>query len=105
MRSSKERRANIRFSEEEYSRVSNDAVSYGETVPGIVKAVYFDHLPPLPKYAREDAVRILAAINRVGNNINQIARQVNTGIGGNVATLLQEAVTYLSILKAHTVGA
>lgn len=105
MKSSKERRANIRFDEDEYIRICSDAQIYGETVPSVLKAVYFERLPPGPKFSKDDAIRISTAISRVGNNINQIARHLNSG-GGTTAiqTVLTEVAEQLRILKYFAVG-
>jgi len=58
MKSSKDRRANIRFNEAKYKRISNDAKMYGETVPDALKTVYFERLQPEPKFRADDAIRI-----------------------------------------------
>lgn len=105
MKNSKERRANIRFEEEEYIRVCSDAKIYGETIPGVMKAVYFERLPPDPKFSKDDAIRIVAAINRVGNNINQIARHLNGGSDHSVVSpVLVDVAEQLRILKCFAVG-
>lgn len=105
MKNSKERRANIRFDEQEYIQVCSDARIYGDTVPAMLKAVYFERLPKAPKFSKEDALRILTAINRVGNNINQIARHMNSGGSANsVNPVLTEVMEQLSILKYFAVG-
>lgn len=101
----KERRANIRFDEQEYIQVCNDTRIYGDTVPGMLKSVYFERLPTAPKFSKDDALRIVMAINRVGNNINQIARHLNTGGGQNsVSPMLMDVTEQLSILKYFAVG-
>jgi len=105
MKSSKERRANIRFDEDEYMRICNDAKIYGETVPGVLKAVYFERLPPGPKFSKDDAVRISTAISRVGNNINQIARHLNSGGGASaLGAVLTDVAEQLRVLKYFAVG-
>lgn len=105
MKSSKERRANIRFDEDEYMRICNDAKIYGETIPGVLKAVYFERLPSAPKFSKDDAIRISTAISRVGNNINQIARHLNSGGGANaLGTVLMEVAEQLRVLKYFAVG-
>jgi Bacterial mobilisation protein (MobC) len=105
MKNSKERRANIRFDEAEYLQICNDAKIYGETVPGLLKGVYFDRLPSAPKFSKDDAIRIVTAINRVGNNINQIARHLNSG-GSQTAVnpILIDVTEQLRILKYFAVG-
>jgi hypothetical protein len=106
MKSSKERRTNIRFDEEEYLQVCSDAKVYGETVPGVMKSVYFDRLPPSPKFTKDDAIRIVMAINRVGNNVNQIARHLNSGGSlPTVSSVLTDVSEQLRILKYFAVGA
>lgn len=106
MKSSKERRANIRFDEDEYMRICNDAKIYGETVPGVLKAVYFERLPQGPKFSKDDAIRISTAISRVGNNINQIARHLNSGgAAGGLGAVLTEVAEQLRVLKYFAVGA
>jgi hypothetical protein len=105
MKSSKERRANIRFDEDEYMRICNDAKIYGETIPGVLKGVYFERLPPGPKFSKDDAIRISTAISRVGNNINQIARHLNSGGGTNaLGAVLTEVAEQLRVLKYFAVG-
>lgn len=105
MKHSKERRANIRFDEQEYIQVCNDARVYGDTVPAMMKAVYFERLPSAPKFSKDDALRIVTAINRVGNNINQIARHLNSGGSPNaVNPVLTDVTEQLSILKYFAVG-
>lgn len=106
MKNSKERRANIRFDEAEYLQLCNDAKIYGETVPGLLKAVYFTRLPSAPKFTKDDAIRIVTAINRVGNNVNQIARHLNSGGGHSaVISVLTDVTEQLRILKYFAVGA
>ncbi|MGE0175140.1 MAG: plasmid mobilization relaxosome protein MobC [Oligoflexales bacterium] len=105
MKLSKERRANIRFDEQEYFQICNDATIYGDTVPGMLKAVYFKRLPPAPKFSKDDALHIVMAINRVGNNINQIARHINSGGSPNaVNSGLSDVRHQLSLLKYFVVG-
>jgi len=105
MKNSKERRANIRFDEAEYLQLCNDAKIYGETVPGVLKAVYFERLPTAPKFTKDDAIRIVTAINRVGNNVNQIARHLNSGGHSAVIPVLTDVTEQLRILKYFAVGA
>lgn len=105
MKDSKERRANIRFDEEEYIQICSDAKTYGETIPAMLKAVYFERLPADPKFSKDDVIRIVAAINRVGNNVNQIARHLNNGSDqSQVLAVLMDVAEQLRILKCFAVG-
>lgn len=79
MNQSRHNRSHLRFTAEEYERLVTDAKTYGETIPNLIKAVYFKKKLPPPAMAKGDAERVLAALNRIGNNVNQIARQLNAG--------------------------
>lgn len=71
----------------------------------MLKAVYFERLPSAPKFSKDDALRIVKAINRVGNNINKIARHLNSGGSPNtVNQVLTDVTEQLSILKYFAVG-
>src|SRR5690606_37039490 len=73
MQQSKMNQTHIRFTEEEYARVLNDAEAYGKTVPEMIKSVYFGAKIARPTLSHDDAQRIIAALGRIGNNVNQIA--------------------------------
>ena len=48
----------------------------------------------------------MTAINRVGNNVNQIARHLNTGGGSSeVNPVLADVAEQLRVLKYFAVGA
>lgn len=105
MKNSKDRRANVRFDEDEYIRICSDAKIFGETIPSVLKAVYFDRLPKEPKFSKDDVIRIVAAINRVGNNVNQIARHLNSGSDqSQVMAVLRDVAEQLHFLKCFAVG-
>lgn len=79
MRISTQKRANIRFSEREYQRLQKDAHAYKISIPTIMKKVYFRKNLPQPAMGPDDARRVHIELIRIGNNVNQIAKQLNGG--------------------------
>ena len=77
-------RANVRFSEREYERIVQDERERGLTIPLLLKEAYFQGRPTTILLTKEDRKEIVTELSRQGNNINQIARQSNAGVIGNV---------------------
>lgn len=70
-------RTNVRFSEAEYNKICEDSANLGETVPNLLKQRYFSNRITRPMFDKEDTRKLQVELNRIGNNINQIAREVN----------------------------
>ena len=79
MRTSTQNRANIRFSEKEYQRLQKDAHLYKRTIPILMKDVYFRKKLLQPAMGPDDARRVHVELIRIGNNVNHIAKQLNSG--------------------------
>ena len=70
----------IRMSPEEYRIVATDAKTTGESLPDLLKRVYFSHQKRVAVLMKkEDLHTILGQLGRIGNNINQVARALNSG--------------------------
>ena len=76
-------RANVRFSEHEHEQLIKDEKARGLSIPLLLKDAYFDGKPTAILMAKDEAKALLLELLRQGNNLNQIARQVNAGILGN----------------------
>lgn len=70
----------VKFSLIEYKRISEAARSTGESIPALLKEAFFKRTKLTPVFDRESAQKLISAINKVGNNLNQIARRVNSDI-------------------------
>ena len=73
------RRKEVVFSEKEYSYLEAKALEYKRPVGEFIKLCVFSHLQE--RYLLHDEAlfhALLMEIRRVGTNVNQIARQVNT---------------------------
>lgn len=97
-------RHNLRFTPEQYATIRQDAEAYGMRISELIKSVYFNKRPQAPALHREDAQRIFVALTRIGNNINQIARQLNAGFAQGFNPAIEEARDALVALKHFAIG-
>jgi len=104
MNPSRLNRSHLRFSAEEYARLVEDARVYGDSIPNLIKAIYFKKKLLQPAMSKDDADRVLAALNRIGNNINQIARQLNAGFREGFNPAVQEMAESLRAIKTFILG-
>lgn len=69
----------IRFTVQEYQRLTalcqKSGLSVSEVVRSVLSGVELRERPP------DDLRKLYTEINRIGNNINQIARKINAGLG------------------------
>ena len=68
---------NIRVNEAEYAKIQASARIMGLTVPKYCKHLVMQSKLKEPKLADEEYQKIIVDLSRIGNNINQIARQLN----------------------------
>ena len=68
---------NIRANEAEYAKIQASARIMGLTVPKYCKHLVMQSKLKEPKLADEEYHKIIVDLSRIGNNINQIARQLN----------------------------
>ena len=69
----------VQLTEEEMKQVENLCISYGEKVQKLFRRLIFGVELPKVVLHPEGSRDLLGAINRIGNNVNQIARRVNEG--------------------------
>jgi hypothetical protein len=95
----------IRWTDEEWARISGKADRAGLAVAAFMRALGLDgdagpraqRRPP----ADHKALRqILGEMGRIGNNINQIARALNSGEMANIPNIQKAIDAYLEIRNA-----
>lgn len=69
----------VRLSEKEFLRISNDSQLIGESIPWLLKRAYFKGPIVNPLMDKDSAVGLMKELNRIGTNINQIAKHLNSG--------------------------
>ena len=73
--------SHVRFTEIEYKRIQRMQQTTGLSVPDILKKNTFERMGiERPLYDREHADRAIVELKRIGNNLNQIAKQINSGL-------------------------
>ena len=89
----------VRMPPEDWRLAEKIAISYGETIQRLFRR--FIHGVEIPKVVLhpEGSREILIAINRVGTNINQIARRINEGSRAGWYHEFQEASQELAKIR------
>lgn len=73
--------SHVRFTQNELRRLEKMQKATGLSIPDILKKNTFNRVDlERPLYEREHAEKIMTELKRIGNNLNQIARQINTGL-------------------------
>jgi hypothetical protein len=72
--------SHVRFTDDELSQLEKDERTRGVSIPVLLKEAYFEGRPTAILMTKEDQKQILLELQRQGNNLNQLTRQVNAGI-------------------------
>ena len=70
----------VRMNAKEYERIRKESQSTGKSVPELLREAYFSSAPRKVLMNREDVVTLRKDLSRIGNNINQVAKKVNSGL-------------------------
>ena len=69
----------VRLNKDEHAKFLAAATALGITIPQLIKKVMLHGPLPAPLMSANDHQVISTQLARIGNNVNQIARKVNTG--------------------------
>jgi hypothetical protein len=94
----------VRFSDEEWVRIQNDHFVTGLSIPALLKLSYFKGPPLSPLMTPVDQRATLDALRRIGNNVNQIAKQLNSGFREGWNDALAEVRDSLAALRQFVTG-
>ena len=94
----------VSFSENEYRRITNKANRLGKSIPSILKKSHFRKKPVTPVFSFDDAKKLISALARIGNNLNQIARKINSGFAEGYNDHLRSVSEEIRVLKTCAVG-
>jgi hypothetical protein len=74
-------RTTVRMNNEEYQKIKQDSDYSGETIPTLFKKSYFkNNFKIYSQEEKEDLKKLKSELSRLGNNLNQIARKLNSGL-------------------------
>lgn len=88
----------VRLTENEYRHLKNDAEVTGKSIPLLLKRAYFVGAPLVPLMRKDDVTTVMSQLGRIGNNVNQIARQLNSGFRAGFNDDLAEVRRMLTLL-------
>ena len=70
----------VRMSPLEYRRIKEDSEKLGKSIPELFRESYFSQLPKRVLMRKDDVTLLRKDLNRIGNNLNQIAKKLNAGL-------------------------
>lgn len=70
----------VKFTADEYKEISEDAKITGKSIPMLLKAAYFPGRRVRVLMNKEDQERWYRELRQWGNNLNQLAKRVNSGL-------------------------
>lgn len=73
------KRTTVRFTDEEFDRITEEAKLSGESIPALLKKSHFRGKKLRLLFDETERHWICGELRRIGNNVNQIARRVNSG--------------------------
>ncbi len=102
----KTRSSCVKFSENEFIEIKKAQVTTGESIPTLLKNAFFQNSLKLrtPMFSDVEARKITNQIARLGNNINQIARKVNSGLAKGWSQEIREVIQELKIIRQFLLG-
>ena len=73
-------RSHVRLSPLEYKQIKKESKESGKSIPELLRNSYFGKLPRKVLVKENDLDVLRKDLNRIGNNLNQIARRLNSGL-------------------------
>lgn len=88
-------RTNVRFTPHEYRKLLRDQLLTGRSIPWLLKTRYFQGELKPPAFDYETSRAILRQLAGIGNNLNQIAKRVNSGLFVGIQEQVSAAIKLL----------
>ena len=70
----------MRLSPSECRRIKKDSKVSGKSIPELLRDSYFGKLPVKVLVNKNDLDILRKDLNRIGNNLNQVAKRLNAGL-------------------------
>ena len=94
------RRTNVRLTEGEYVRLKRAEIESGKSMPWLLKTAYFHHGISGPTLDIESRKAVRRELAYIGNNLNQLMKQVHSGLISNVKSEVEEMLQAFRSLKS-----
>tara|TARA_B100001248_G_C27045384_1_gene302752 strand:- start:155 stop:505 length:351 start_codon:yes stop_codon:yes gene_type:complete len=96
---------NVKLSPIDYKRLYKEHRKTGRSMPSLLRDSFLNRLPTKFLLKPEQGDKLIKEINRLGVNINQIARRVNAGVGYGWSEGITKCYETLDSMKRMCVGA
>jgi hypothetical protein len=90
----------VRFTREEYLRLKRDSLETGKSIPWLLKTAYFQGSIATPTLDVESRKSVLRTLAYMGNNLNQLVKNVNSGLISNVKGEVSEILGTCRMLRS-----
>ena len=90
----------VRFTSDEYKQILEDEIRTKKSAQQLLKNAYFGNGPSVMLMTDEDRDKICIQLQRIGNNVNQIAHRINSGFALGFGSEIETIRTQLSALLA-----
>lgn len=70
----------VKFTEDEYQKIKMDSHLTGKSIPTLLKTAYFPSRRVNVLMSKQDQEQWFKELRHWGNNLNQIAKRVNSGL-------------------------
>ncbi len=94
----------VRLTQEEHDELRTHETQSGESAAVLLKKRYFENKVLNILMPQEDRAAIRKELTYWGNNLNQIAKRLNSGFNGNVVPEVLKAINMLSSIERKVVS-
>ena len=70
----------VRMSPSEYEQIKRDSEASGKSIPKLLRESYFSRPPMKVLVSQRDLAFLRKDLNRIGNNLNQVAKRLNANL-------------------------
>ena len=88
----------VRFTEEESKKIKSHSKASGKSVDSLLRDSYFRRTMNLKIVQRDELDGIRYSLGKIGNNLNQISRSLNSGGGCELKDLVQ-ALAEINVMR------
>ena len=93
--------SHVRFTRDEFVTLKRNELETGRSIPWLLKTAYFSGGITPPTLDAETRKAVKRELAYMGNNLNQLVKNVNSGLISNVKEEVQELLSTFRTLKAY----
>lgn len=98
------RQIHFRISQQEYERAQTLSKNLGHPLNDLFKNALFKGPLLAPLLSNDDAKNIMTQLQRMGTNVNQIAKHLNSGLREGFHQELGEIARELTVIRQYVSG-